>query len=301
MYYDHEEFEGRAEYPGFDPIDNVTDSYEQGSDCEGHGTHVASLAAGRVYGAAKKARIYSVRVLNCFGSAPWSVIVSGINYAVEKASETGRPSVISMSLGGGYTHSVNLAVANAVNGNEDLGIPGVTVVAAAGNSYFRDACNYSPASTPEAITVGSSTIENQLSYFTNIGPCVDIFAPGSDIYAASYSCETCYTYKSGTSMATPLVSGVVAIMLGRQPQLTPTEVHQLMIDNSIKDDLNFSAAPSYASLENTVNRLLHIPGKLHHAMSIIFAHGNVKPHRSCLRYFRHMWNTALELSIYIYL
>ena len=144
-------------------------------------------------------------------------------------------------------------------GNEDLGIPGVTVVAAAGNGYFSDACNYSPASAPEAITVGSSTIENQLSYFTNIGPCVDIFAPGSNIYAASHSCETCYTYKSGTSMATSLVSGVVAIMLGKQPQLTPAEVHQLVIDNSIKDFLNFD----YDYLvDTTPNRLLHIQGKL---------------------------------------
>ena len=260
MYYEHDEFEGRAEYPGFDPVDSATGSNEQGSDCRGHGTHVASLAAGRVYGAAKKARIYSVRVLSCYGGAPWSTVVSGINYAVEKASETGRPSVISMSLGGPYSRSLNLAVANAVNGNEDLGIPGVTVVVSAGNTYFSDACNRSPASTPEAITVGSSTIENQLSYFTNIGPCIDIFAPGSDIYAASYSCETCYTYKSGTSMATPLVSGVVAIMLGRQPQLTLAEVHQLMIDNSIKDSLNFSN--NHILLDTTPNRLLHIQGKL---------------------------------------
>ena len=256
MYYEHEEFEGRAEYPGFDPVDSATGSNEQGSDCQGHGTHVASLAAGRVYGAAKKARIYSVRVLNCYGSGRLSTIISGINYATEKASETGRPSVISMPLGDPYSHSLNLAVANAVNG-----IPGVTVVAAAGSSssYFSDACNYSPASAPEAITVGSSAGTNQLSYFTNIGPCIDIFAPGSYIYAASLDCTTCYTYKSGTSMATSLVSGVVAIMLGMQPQLTPAEVYQLVIDNSIKDFLNFD----YYLLDSTPNRLLHIQGKLY--------------------------------------
>ena len=259
MYYEHEEFEGRAKYPGFDPVDSATGSNEQGSDCRGHGTHVASLAAGRVYGAAKKARIYSVRVLDCYGGAPWSVIINGINYAVEKASETGRPSVISMSLDSRYALSVNLAIANAVNGNEDLGIPGVTVVVSAGDNYFSDACDYSPASTPEAITVGSSTIENQLSSVTNIGSCIDIFAPGSDIYAASLICRTCYTYKSGTSMATPLVSGVVAIMLGRQPQLTPAEVQQLVIDNSIKDSLNFN---NDYSLDTTPNKLLHIQGKL---------------------------------------
>ena len=255
MYYDHEEFEGRAEYPGFDPIDSATGSHQQGSDCDAysHGTHVASLAAGRVYGAAKKARIYSVRVLYCASSTPWSITISGINYAVEKATETGRPSVISMSVGGGYTHSVNLAVANAVNGNEDLGIPGVTVVVSAGNNQIS-ACRVSPASTPEAITVGSSTRTNRLSYFTNYGSCVDIFAPGSNIYGASRDCTTCYRYTSGTSAAAPLVSGVVAVLLGRQPQLTPAEVYQLVIEHSIKN--------VFYNLYTTPNRLLHVPGKL---------------------------------------
>ena len=269
MRYDHEDFGERAEYPGFDPVDdyNIMIGYDldlqNGSDCHGHGTHVASLAAGRVYGAAKKATIYSVRVLDCYGGAPWSVIINGINYAAEKANETRRPSIISMSLGGGYTHSVNLAVANAVNGNEDM--PGVTVVAAAGNSFFRDACWYSPASAPEAITVGSSTINNELSYFTNVGPCVDIFAPGSDIYAASYSCETCYTYKSGTSMATPIVSGGIALMLEKHPWLTPSDVYKLLIHDSTKDALNFTHPYDYLSLlDSTPNRLLHMPSKLHY-------------------------------------
>ena len=81
--------------------------------------------------------------------------------------------------------------------------------------------------------------KNQLYAYTNGGPCVDIFAPGAFIHAASHSCTVCYKYRSGTSMATPLVSGAVAIMLGRQPQLTPVEVHRLVIDHSIKDALDF--------------------------------------------------------------
>ena len=259
--YNHEEFEGRAKYPGFDPIDIATGSNLQGHDCHGHGTHVASLAAGHVYGAAKKARIYSVRVLDCYNYGSWSRIINGINLAVQKASETGRSSVISMSLGGGYVYAANMAVAKAVYGNGSLDIPGVPVVVAA-HDYFSDACNYSPGSTPEAITVGSSTRTNQLSSFTNGGPCVDIIAPGSDIYAASLDCTTCYTYKSGTSMATPLVSGAVAIMLGRQPQLTALEVNELVIRDSIKDALDFSTYDLILR-STTPNRLLHIPSKLH--------------------------------------
>ena len=258
MLYDHEEFEGRAQYPGYDPVDATTGSSEQGNDCQGHGTHVASLAAGRISGSAKNAKIYSVRVLDCGGSAPWSTVISGINYAAQKASETGQPSIISMSLGGSYTESINIATANAVNGNPSLGIRGVPVVVAAGNDYFSDACQYSPASTPEAITVGSSTMDYQPSSFTNIGSCVDIFAPGSSIYAASHSCTTCFKFLSGTSMATPIVSGVVAIWLERQPLLTSAEISQLVIDTSIEDALDFSSS----SLSSTPNKLLHISGEV---------------------------------------
>ena len=262
MYYEHEEFEKRAEYPGFDAIDNTTGSNEQGRDCHGHGTHVASLAAGRIYGGAKKARIYSVRVLNCNGKGPSSTAISGINYAVQKARETGRPSVISMSLGGYYTYSVDMAIANAVNGNASFDMPGVPVVIAAGNCH-DSACRCSLASTSEAIIVGASTRGSQLPYFTNVGPCVDMFAPGTDIYAASYLCKTCYTYKNGTSMSTSLVSGAVAIMLGRQPHLTALEVHELVIRDSIKDALNFSTYDVYSPyIDSTPNRLLHIQGKL---------------------------------------
>ena len=260
MYYEHEEFEGRAEYPGYDPIDSSTGSNQQGSDCNGHGTHVASLAAGRISGSAKKARIFSVRVLDCSGSAPWSTVISGINFAVEKANETGQPSIISMSLGGFYTLSVDIATENAVNGNEALGMPGVPVVVAAGNSG-DDACFYSPASTSVAITVGASTIQNQLPSFTNTGPCVDIFAPGDSIYAASYLCSTCFVHLSGTSMSTPLTSGVIAIMLGIEPLLTPSEIHQLMIDNSVMNALDFSTV---FVVSNTPNRLLHIAGEGHY-------------------------------------
>lgn len=254
--YEHEEFEGRAEYPGYDAVDAATGSTQRGLDCHGHGTHVASLAAGSVYGAAKKAKVYSMRVLGCDNASPWSTVISGLNYAVQKASETGRPSVISMSLGGFYAQTVDLATRRTISG--DSGTRGVPVVVAAGNSQ-ADACDSSPASTPTAITVGGTASQNLLYTYTNEGPCVDIFAPGSYVYGASKTCSTCYKYLSGTSMAAPIVSGVVAILLGRQPLLTPAQVHQFVIDSSVKDALDFGAL-----LLDTPNRRLHIAGEVNH-------------------------------------
>ena len=137
--YDHVEFENRAKYSGYDPVDNFQRPRvpQRGRDCDGHGTHVASLAAGRTRGSAPKATIYSVRVLDCQGSAPYSVIIDGINDAVQKIKANGRPSVISMSLGGGASRSTDDAMRRAHS-------MGVTVVVAAGNEE-DDACFYSPA------------------------------------------------------------------------------------------------------------------------------------------------------------
>ena len=270
MNYNHSEFEGRAEYSGFDPVDDATGSNEKGFDCssDGHGTHVASLAAGRVYGVAKRARIFSVRVLECDGNVRSSIVISGINYAVQKANETGQPSVISMSLSTSYSESVNMATKNAILG-------GVPVVVSAGDDN-DDACDYSPANVSQAITVGSSTIENQPSSFTNGGSCVDIFAPGTDIKGASSICTTCYQYLNGTSMATPLVSGVVAIILEWRPKMTPSQVKDFILRHAVLDSLDFSTF----DFAETPNKLLHIPaGKLHY-ISVDIQYGciNAKLH-----------------------
>ena len=100
-----------------------------------------------------------------------------------------------MSLGGGFSSSLNTAVANAVN-------KGVVMVVAAGNDN-ANACNYSPASEPLAITVGSTDSNDAQSSYSNWGSCVDVFAPGRSI-TSSWSTGTADTHTiSGTSMATP--------------------------------------------------------------------------------------------------
>ena len=159
-----------------------------------------------------------------------------------------------MSLGGSYTSSVNVVSSNIVN----MGIP---IVAAAGNDR-DDACYYSPGSAPGVITVAGSAPGDDVYYYTNCGSCLDIFAPAFNVTAADYSCSGCSCKKalSGTSMATPLVSGAIALYLQKEPLLTPSEIKQKLIDDCLKNVLNYCNL-RYWVRNTTPNCLLHIPSK----------------------------------------
>ena len=252
--YDHEEFENRAEYGGFDAIISPYESDDQkGRDCNGHGTHVASLAAGKTYGAAKKARIYSIRVLDCNGRAGYSTLMEAADFFLSGIiASRGRPAVVSMSLSGYYSYTFNAFV-------KRLYEEGIIMVAAAGNDW-DDACYYSPASSPDLITVGGSDSEDGTYSATNAGSCVDIFAPAENITAADYNCATCTETYSGTSMATPIVSGIAAIHLEHNPDMTPDEMKEKLISTAAPDVLNFSSLYSYYR-SSTPNRLLYIGRK----------------------------------------
>ena len=250
--YNHEEFEGRAKYSGYDPTDVVRNENQRGADCHGHGTHVASLAGGKTYGSAKRARIYSVRVLNCNNAGPWSAVLNGIDHVSQVIAERGRPAIVSMSLGGSFTQSVNDAV-------QTLHSEGIVVVVAAGN-LFDDACERSPASSTYVITVGGSSDGDGIYSFTNYGRCVDIFAPGANIRGADHTCESCSKVISGTSMSTPLVSGVAAIHLQREPRMTPTAMKNRLLSTAVQNTLDFSSiSTNFRSL--TPNRHLYVPGR----------------------------------------
>ncbi|MFM9023187.1 MAG: S8 family serine peptidase, partial [Solirubrobacterales bacterium] len=164
---DHVEFTGRT-VMGFDAVGDGNGT----NDCNGHGTHVAGTVGGSTYGVAPETTLVPVRVLNCAGSGTFSGVIAGIDWVTANHA-AGEPAVANMSLGGGYSASINTAVTNASN-------DGVTMVVAAGNSN-ADACNYSPASAPSAVTVGSTTSADARSSFSNFGSCVDIVAPGSNI------------------------------------------------------------------------------------------------------------------------
>jgi hypothetical protein len=212
--YSHVEFGGRASF-GYDSFGG------NGSDCNGHGTHVAGTVAGARYGVAKNATLYSVRVLDCRGSGTWSGVIAGVDWIAANAA---KPAVANMSLGGGISTTVDNAVIRAINA-------GVTFAIAAGNSN-ANACNYSPARVGPALTVGSTTSTDVRSSFSNFGSCVDLFAPGSSITAPWYTSDTAINTISGTSMAAPHVAGVAALFLQSNPTAAPAAVGTAIADRA---------------------------------------------------------------------
>merc|ERR1719297_463463 len=142
-----------------------------------------------------------------------------------------RPAVASMSLGGsGTQQAMQEAVDVAVN-------QGVVVVVAGGNSN-TNACTFSPAFVPSAITVGSTTSTDARSSFSNFGRCTNIWAPGSDVVSASHTSNTGSVSFSGTSMACPHVSGAAAIILQENPSMKAAAVLQNMQDSSWRDGIS---------------------------------------------------------------
>lgn len=217
----HQEFGSRVA-AGYDFIDNDTFP----DDCHGHGTHVSGTIGGATYGVARDVTLHGVRVLDCNGSGSYSGIIAGIDWVIANHIS---PAVINMSLGGGISTAVNDAVKRAHDA-------GITVVVAAGNSA-ANACYYSPASAPEAITVGATTNVDARSYFSNIGACVDIFAPGSSIKSAWYTSDTATSTLNGTSMASPHVAGVAALILQINPTASPDAVAAELTGNAIANQL----------------------------------------------------------------
>lgn len=218
----HQDFGGRA-VSGTDTVDGDDDA----TDCAGHGTHVAGTVGGSSYGVAKDVSLVAVRVLDCGGSGSFDGVIAGIDW-VTADHEAGVPAVANMSLGGGFSQAVNDAVAAAV-------ADGVTFALAAGNDSGADACDGSPSSTPEAITVGATEDTDARASYSNIGTCVDIFAPGTDITSAWYTGDSDENTISGTSMATPHVAGAAALVLGGNPAATPAEVGDALTGAAVPD------------------------------------------------------------------
>ncbi|MEU4744161.1 S8 family serine peptidase [Actinosynnema sp. NPDC023658] len=213
----HTDFGGRAT-DGHDFIDNDGEA----QDCHGHGTHVAGTIGSTTYGLAKAVKLVGVRVLNCQGSGQWSQIVGGLDWVAQHAA---KPAVANMSLGGSANTSVDDAVKKLV-------AAGVTVAVASGNDG-RDACNTSPARTPEAITANATDNADNKASFSNFGRCTDIFAPGLNI-TSTWNNGGERTI-SGTSMASPHVAGAAALYLGADKLAAPADVAKALVDNAVGD------------------------------------------------------------------
>jgi len=223
---DNVEFEGRATQ-GF----SVEPSHADGN---GHGTHVASTVGGKRFGVAKKILLVAVKVLTAGGSGTTAGVISGVDF-VTKNAKKGK-SVANMSLGGGKSTSLDNAVAASIG-------TGIVYAVAAGNDN-RDACNFSPANVKTAITVGATTSTDVRSSFSNVGTCVDIFAPGTTITGAWIGKPDAVQTISGTSMASPHVAGAAALLLSEHGPLTPAQVTDLLNSNATPNVLTNVGAGS---------------------------------------------------------
>ncbi|HEX8284910.1 MAG TPA: S8 family peptidase [Pyrinomonadaceae bacterium] len=214
----HAQFGGRANGTAFSSINDGNGS----NDCAGHGTHVAGTIGGSTYGVAKGVTLHAVRVLDCAGNGTDSTVISGVDWVTANRV---LPAVANLSLGGGASTALDTAIQNLINS-------GVTTAVAAGNEYSANACNSSPARVAAAITVGSTTSTDAKSDFSNIGTCLDIFAPGSSITSSWYTSDTATNTISGTSMATPHVAGVAALYLQNNTTASPATVSNQIVSTA---------------------------------------------------------------------
>ena len=224
----HTQFQGRALFY-YNSVDNID------ADCLGHGTHVAGIVGSQTYGVAKGVTLVAIKVLDCTGTGSTYTIIDGLRAVLERVSRTGRRSVINLSLGGDRSPALDnalLAIASLNN---------TAVVVAAGNEG-ADACQYSPSDLGQAgnvLVVGASDYTDTRPSWSNVGACVDLSAPGLSILSTWIGPSgTATTVLSGTSMATPHVAGVAALVLQLNPALDITQVNTIITSQATPNVIN---------------------------------------------------------------
>ena len=246
VYAGHSDFGGRVR-SGYSAIADGGGT----NDCNGHGTHVAGTVAGSKYGVAKSATVVAVRVLDCNGAGYVSSVIAGINWVI--ATHPGGPGVINLSLGGDANSALDAAV-------ESAAAAGLVVAVAAGNSS-ADACSFSPARAPSALTIGATDQNDNRAGYSNTGSCVDLWAPGSAITSAGISGSTSSTTLSGTSMASPHVAGLAARMLQARPGISAASIESLLAEpSSVRNPggtsiAEFAETPGFADPTTTTTAL----------------------------------------------
>ena len=231
------DFGGRAQM--------VYDAFSgNGQDCFGHGTHVAGTIGGTRYGIAKSVTLLGVRVMGCDGNFPngnLGAAIAGVDWVRMHAI---KPAVANISWhAGGVSTALNTAVTNLVNS-------GVFVSVAAANDS-RDACNDSPGSAAGTITVAASDYTDTRASFSNYGPCVDLYAPGVTILSTYLNGGT--TTMNGTSMASPHVAGVAALLLSDYGYQTPSTIASWILTAATQNAIK-------GNITGTPNRLLYMSG-----------------------------------------
>jgi len=293
IHYEHEDFNGRVHYPGCDPIDKLENQNQAGRDCSGHGTHVAGLVGGNGTGVANGVTLFSVRILNCLDIGSTASFLSGLDCVINhKRSRNGTRAIINISITGPRNQEITNIIQSALDDD-------IIIVASSGNFGTRfnfDSCLVYPAGYSDVIAVGAiDNHDNALigefhgrTYTTNIGKCLDMFAPGyeilsSDICLSSVTCSnkcdvgtsnnTCRKFRSGTSQSAPLVAGAIALLLEKCPKLTNTQVKSMLKQKLSVTRVLFNKALEFENnndisniisqaLSKTSNRLLYIGDNL---------------------------------------
>lgn len=237
----HPDFEGRAKMV----FNTIKDS--PNTDENGHGTHCAGIIGSKTFGVAKKANLLGVKVLDRNGRGMISRIIKGIDFVINnqlfenenfynsdknffndvlqyyRKKSNNYKTIINMSIGGEKSMALNYAVSFA---SKKYNIHFST---AAGNEN-KDACDFSPSSSSYGLTIGSSNIDNEIAKYSNEGACVDLYAPGSNIISTWLN--NSLRIHSGTSMATPHVTGIMAIYLGLV-DFKPEELKKTLLRDSL--------------------------------------------------------------------
>ena len=220
LRFTHQEFDGAALNRAKKGIDLVTPG-GTATDCNGHSTHLGGTIGGTTTGVAKGATLYAVRVLDCAGSGTFSTVIAGVDWITYNHL---TPSVGLSTLGGGFSQALNDAIAKST-------LYGTLWVTPSGASA-ADACNFSPASAPLAITVAASDISDNRATFSNFGPCVDLYAPGVNILGPTIASDNAFSIFSGTASASAHLAGLAALVLQSKPTATPTEVRDVLALNA---------------------------------------------------------------------
>lgn len=248
------EFEGRARWGkvvGFPYME-----YDQ----PGHGTHVAGIIGSKTYGVVKHVDLVAVSVMGYVIEVSVSAVIKGFQYVVEDFNEKLKEhipgykgSTVNLSIRFPATTALDLVVEEAVNA-------GLHVVVCAGNDN-KDACDYSPARANGPITAGAIDINNFKANFSNWGPGVDLFAPGVDVLSTFNSPFETTKLMSGTSMATPHITGILSYFLSLQPN-AESEFSLIIKPRTLKHRLiKYATKGVIQGLnENTTNALVYNGG-----------------------------------------
>ncbi|OMJ19469.1 Subtilisin-like protease 2 [Smittium culicis] len=243
----HQEFEGRAFYgPNLSVNPETGVPYEDDDDHYGHGTAVASAVGGKTFGVAKKATLISYKIYSYGASLPATLIMSALDMVVDEIenSDDGRKaSIVNCS----YVTTFDQAFNDAVY---EFNKRGFIFTVSAGNQK-NDACLRSPPSSPGAISVGATDASDNLGSNSNYGSCVQIFAPGTNVYSAGIGSSNSLVLSTGTSYSAPIVAGICALILCDNPSLTPGQVLAKLVEYAVKDKIKLN--------NPSANILAHVP------------------------------------------